>query len=255
MIFESHAHYDDSRFKKDRHEILSSLKDAGVGIVINAAANIKSSLKSIELAKKYDFIYPAVGVHPHDISDLMEEDLETLIGLASYNKVVAIGEIGLDYYYDNSPREVQKLWFREQINIAKEIELPLIIHSREAANDTYEIIKNSKAYEVGGVIHCFSGSKEMAQKYIDMGFYIGVGGVITFSNAQKVKEVVKAIPIDRILIETDCPYLTPVPNRGKRNDSTNLKYVIEEIGKIKGLSSDEVEDITYRNGERLFFVD
>lgn len=253
MIFESHAHYDDSRFRSDRDNVLNSLIDENIGIVINAGANIKSSLKSIELAKKYDFVYASIGVHPHDVIDMMEEDLETLIGLASYNKVVAIGEIGLDYYYENSPKEVQKLWFREQINIAKEIELPVIIHSRDASQDTYDIIKETKAYEVGGVVHCFSGSKEMARKYTDMGLYIGIGGVVTFSNAQKLKEVVKATPIDKILVETDCPYLAPEPNRGKRNDSTNLKYIIKEISKLKNIPYEEVEEITYNNGEKLFF--
>jgi len=255
MIFESHAHYDDDRFNKDRNELINSLKNERINKVINVGANIKSSKKSIELAQKYDFIYAAVGVHPHDVHQLKEDDLEKLIVMAAYEKVVAIGEIGLDYYYDNSPKEVQKLWFREQLSMAKELELPVIIHSREATNDTYEIIKESNISEIGGVIHCFSSSKEIALKYIDLGFYIGVGGVVTFSNAKKLVEVVEAVPLDKILIETDCPYLAPVPNRGKRNDSTNLKYIISKIAEIKNISEEEVMKVTYSNGMKLFSID
>lgn len=252
MIFESHAHYDDDRFKKDRHIILAKLKNEGIDTIINVAANLRSSVKSIELAKKYDYIYAAVGVHPHDVKTMREEDLETLIGLAAYNKVVAIGEIGLDYYYEFSPKEIQKLWFREQINIAKAIELPIIVHSRDAAKDTYDLIMETKAEEIGGVIHCYSGSKEMAMEYVEKGFYIGVGGVVTFPKANKLKEVVAAIPMDKILLETDCPYLAPVPNRGKRNDSSNLKYIAAEIAKIKNITIEEVIKATYKNGQDLF---
>lgn len=254
MYFESHAHYDDSKFAEDRDIIINSLKDEHITKVINVAANMKSSLKSIALAKKYDFIYASIGVHPHDVASMLEEDLETLIGLSAYEKVVAIGEIGLDYYYENAPREVQKLWFREQINIARALELPIIVHSRDAAKDTLDIIKTSKAYEVGGVIHCFSGSKEMALIYADLGFFIGVGGVVTYDNAKTLKEVVKALPLEHILIETDAPYLSPVPNRGKRNDSRNLKHIAKTIADIKDISEEEVIKTTYENGLKLFML-
>lgn len=252
MIFESHAHYDDLKFEEDQETVIKSLRAEGIHKVINVGANMHSSLKSIELAQKHDFFYAAIGVHPHDVKSMMEEDLEKLIALAVYDKVVAIGEIGLDYYYENSPKEVQKLWFREQMVIAKELELPLIIHSRDAAQDTFDLIKEVGAQEVGGVVHCYSGSKEMAERYVDMGFYLGIGGVVTYDNAKTLKEVVKAIPLEALLLETDCPYLSPVPKRGKRNDSINLKYIAEAIAIIKGIEVDEVLRTTYNNGMKLF---
>lgn len=253
MIFESHAHYDDRQFDEDRYEVIQSLRAEGVDKVINVAADMHSSIRSIELAKKYDFIYATIGVHPHDVKSMMEEDLERLIALAVYDKVVAIGEIGLDYFYENSPKEIQKLWFREQMTIAKELELPIIVHSREASQDTFDLIKEAKAHTVGGVVHCYSGSKEMAQQYVEMGFYLGIGGVVTYANARTLKEVVKTIPIESLLLETDCPYLSPVPNRGKRNDSRNLKHIAEMIAEIKGLEYEEVLQKTYDNATRLFF--
>jgi TatD DNase family protein len=255
MIFESHAHYDDEQFDIDRDTLLEGLTEEGIEYIINVGANIKSSYECVKLAKKYDYIYAAIGVHPHDVKHMKEQDLESLIGLASYDKVVAIGEIGLDYYYDFSPRETQKLWFREQIKIAKDLELPIIIHSRDASKDTFDIIKESEAKQVGGVVHCYSGSYEMAVEYTKLGFYIGVGGVITFKNANKLKEVVKKIPIDNILIETDSPYLAPVPNRGKRNDSSNLKYIAQEISNIKNISYDDVINLSNKNAKRLFRID
>lgn len=250
MIFESHAHYDDIKFDKDRYEVIDNLRNENIGKIINVAANMVSSVKCMELAKRYDFIYAAIGVHPHDVQDMKEEDLETLITFAAYDKVVGIGEIGLDYYYDNSPREVQKLWFREQMNLAKGLDLPVIIHSREAAKDTYDLITAADINK--GVIHCYSGSKEMAKDYVDMGFYIGVGGIVTYNNAKTLKEVVKAIPLENLLLETDCPYLSPVPNRGKRNDSSNLVYIAEAIAKLKEIDVEEVIKVTYENGMKLF---
>lgn len=255
MFFESHAHYDDARYDEDRDEVLKGLKDEGVTKVINVGSSIKGSKRSIELAKKYDYMYAAVGVHPHDVKSLKEDDLERITLLATYKDVVAIGEIGLDYYYDHSPCEIQKLWFREQIEIAKGIGLPVIIHSRDAAQDTYDIIKEKQAYENGGVIHCYSGSVEMALAYIKLGMYIGVGGVVTFSNAKTLKEVVKAIPLTSILLETDCPYLAPMPHRGQRNDSRYLKYIAKEIADIKGVSVEEVARVTYENSVKLFLED
>mgnify|MGYP000883703268 FL=1 len=252
MYFESHAHYDDEAFNEDRDELLLSLKDSGIGYVIQSAANISSSKAGIELAKKYDFIYCAIGVHPHDTEELDEEKFKELKSLAAEEKVVAIGEIGLDYYYDNAPRDLQKYWFERQMELSKEVNLPVIIHSREASQDTFDLIEKVKP--VGGVIHCYSGSVEMAKEYVKKGFYIGVGGTVTFKNAKKVVEVVKEIPLSSILIETDAPYLSPVPLRGKRNDSRNLKYVVEKIAEIKDITSEDVARITMENGKKLFKI-
>lgn len=252
MIFESHAHYDDERFAQDREAVLKKVRDAGVGCIINAASNMNSSRVSLELAKKYETIYTSVGVHPHDVQTLKEKDLEVLLAMTAYDKVLAIGEIGLDYYYDNAPREIQKLWFREQLKLAVDLDMPVIIHSRDAAKDTFDILYENNAHSVGGVIHCFSGSVEMAKKYIDLGYYIGIGGVVTFKNAKKTVNVVEAIPLDRILVETDSPYLAPIPYRGKRNDSSYLPEIIAKIAEIKGITAEEVEKATWENGKRLF---
>ncbi len=253
MIFESHAHYDDEQFNKDREALFKKLPDEGIQYVINIGANLRSSRRSIEMAKRYPFIFTSVGVHPHDVKEMKEENLEHLIHMAAYEKVVAIGEIGLDYYYDHSPRSIQKLWFREQLKLAKDLELPVVIHSRDASQDTFDIIMEAELGEPKGVIHCYSGSVEMAKEYIKQGFYIGVGGVVTFNNAKTLKEVVKEIPLESILVETDSPYLAPVPHRGERNDSTNLVHIIKAIAEIKGVTPEEVEDVTYQNGKKLFF--
>jgi len=253
MIFESHAHYDSEQFHKDREALFKEFPENDIQYVINVGSDMRSSRISIELAKRYPFIYAAVGVHPHDVSDMKEEDLEYLLHFSAYEKVVAIGEIGLDYHYDYSPRSIQKLWFREQLKLAKELELPVIIHSREASRDTFDIIMEAELCDCTGVIHCYSGSAEMALEYVKKGFYIGVGGVITFKNAKKLIETVEAIPLDKILIETDAPYLAPVPHRGKRNDSRYLPEVIKAIAKIKGVTPEEVEEVTYNNGKKLFF--
>ncbi|GKX31867.1 deoxyribonuclease [Vallitalea longa] len=254
MIFESHAHYDDERFDDDRDSLLDNLPNKGIEYVVNAAADIDSSYKCVELSKKYNYIYAAVGVHPDDVENMKKDDLKILTDLAKYEKVVAVGEIGLDYHYENSHREAQKLWFTEQIELAKCLKLPIIVHSREAAKDTMDIIKSSNAKEIGGVIHCYSGSLELAREYIKMGFYIGVGGVVTFKNANKLKEIVKELPIENILVETDCPYLAPVPNRGKRNDSSNLRYIVEKIAELKNMQYDEVEKHTNENAKKLFKI-
>jgi TatD DNase family protein len=259
MIFESHAHYDNPQFYKDREALFKEFPENNIQYVINVGADMRSSRLSIELAKRYPFLFATVGVHPHDVGDMKEEDLERLIHLAAYEKVVAIGEIGLDYYYDHAPRSIQKLWFREQLKLANELALPVVIHSREASQDTYDILMEAKLHDEHnldrpkGVIHCYSGHAEMALDYVKEGFMIGIGGVITFKNGKKLREVVEAIPLESIVVETDAPYLAPEPYRGKRNDSRYLKYIIEEIGKIKGRSPEDVEDITYQNGKRLFF--
>ncbi|HAN10304.1 MAG TPA: hydrolase TatD [Clostridiales bacterium] len=253
-MFDTHAHYDDDRYDDDRDELLGNLKSSGVGLVVNCGADIKSSIGSIKLAEKYDFIYASVGVHPHDVEGLNNEDVQVLKKLAYNKRVVAIGEIGLDYYYDHSERELQKIWFDKQMKLAKELNLPVIIHSRDASEETFEIIKQNIYPDLRGVIHAYSQSLEMAYEYIKMGFYIGIGGVITFKNAKKLVEVVNNISIDNIILETDCPYMTPEPNRGKRNDSTNLKYVVSKISDIKGIREEDVIRITTENGKKLFGV-
>lgn len=252
MIFESHAHYDDDAFAKDREAVLKKVRNSGVGCIINTASSMNSSRISLEMAKSHEIIFTSVGVHPHDVQGMKERDLEVLLAMTAYEKVVAIGEVGLDYYYDNVPKEIQKLWFRQQIKLAVDLDLPLIIHSRDAAQDTFDILHENEAHKVGGVIHCFSGSAEMAKKYVDLGYYIGIGGVITFKNSKKLVEVVEQIPLDRILIETDSPYLAPTPHRGKRNDSSYLPMIIDKIAEIKGISSKEVEYATWDSGIKLF---
>lgn len=254
MIFESHAHYDDEAFDKDREELLNSFMDKGIEYVVNIGSTISDSKKTIELTKKYPFIYGSIGVHPSETKDMNEDDIKWLKEMSSLDKIIAIGEIGLDYYWNNVERAVQKHWFERQLDLAKEANLPVVVHSRDAASDTFDIIKNAKLDEKLGVLHCFAYSKEMAKQYIDMGFYIGVGGVLTFKNARKLREVVEYIPLDYILLETDSPYLAPEPNRGKRNDSTNLKYVASEIARIKNIDYEEVIEITRNNGINLFRI-
>lgn len=251
MYFESHAHYDDSRFDKDRDELLSSFPEFGIDYVVNAGIDLYSSEYGLALADRYDFFYAAVGYHPHEVKHLTEEKFEELKELASHPKVVAVGEIGLDFYYDNSPREKQRYWFKRQLDWAAEIGLPVIIHSREAAQECFNMIKSSDVRR--GVIHCYSGSVEMAKEYIKMGFHIGVGGVITYKNAKILKNVVQSIPLDSILLETDCPYLSPRQVRGQRNDSKNLQFVAEEISKLKEIDLENLLSITKNNAEKLFF--
>ncbi len=251
MIFESHAHYDSSKFKDDSDEIITNCYKNNVTKIVNIGADMKSSKTSVDLANKYDFVYAAVGVHPHDVKSMTEDDIETLKQyVLNEEKVVAIGEIGLDYYYDYSDRESQRKWFERQLELANELDMPVVIHSRDADQECYEIIKKYKPKKA--VIHCFSGSKELAKLYVDMGYYIGVGGVVTFKNSRKLVEVVENIPLESILLETDAPYLSPEPNRGQRNDSTNIKYISRTIAKIKGISPDTVENVTFCNAMSLY---
>lgn len=254
MIFESHAHYDDEDFDKDREELLDSLAEHGIGTVINIGASIAGSEMTVELSERYPFLYGAVGVHPSEVEELTEEGLARLRSLCGHEKIVAVGEIGLDYHYPEPAVSVQKEWFERQLELAREVKLPVIIHSREAAKDTLDIMKAHRAEEIGGVIHCFSYAKEMAKEYLDMDYYFGIGGVITFKNAKKLKEAVQYIPMDRILLETDSPYLSPEPHRGERNSSLNLPYVAEAISELKGISYEEVVEITERNARRLFHL-
>ena len=257
LIFETHAHYDDDAFDEDREELLSSLQENDIEYVVNVGASLASTKASIELAKKYDFVYTSVGIHPSDADQLNEESFAWLAEQTKYEKCLAVGEIGLDYYWDKEEdiQANQRVWFRRQLNLAREAKLPIIIHSRDACEDTMEIMKDERAGEIGGVIHCFSYSKEIALEYVKMGMYIGVGGVVTFKNAKKLKEAVEVIPIERIVLETDCPYMAPEPNRGKRNSSLYIPYIAAKIAEIKGLSPDEVVEITNKNAKAMYRLD
>ncbi len=252
MIYETHTHFDDKAFDADRDDAIKAAMAAGVARFVNVASSMESSRTSLDLAHTYPEFLAAVGVHPEECADLTEADMELLRTYTEDENVVAIGEIGLDYYWDEPARDIQKKWFVRQIALAGCVRLPLIIHSRDAAEDTYDILRAEKADEIGGIMHCFSYSKEMAAKFLDMGFYIGVGGVITFKNGRKLREVVEYVPLEKIVVETDSPYMAPHPNRGKRNTSEYLPYVVEEIAKVKGISKEEVEEITYNNAKRLF---
>ncbi len=254
MIFESHAHYDDEAFNEDRESLLSSMKDNGVEYIVNVSADFESIDPIYELTQQFDFVYGTVGVHPGATKDMTQERFEYLQRAALRDKVVAIGEIGLDYYWEKEEAQKanQKEWFVKQLQLAKEVNKPVIIHSREAAADTLEIMKQEWA-DRPAVIHCYSYSKEMAKIYAKMGYYFGIGGVLTYKNARTLVETVEYVPIEQLLLETDCPYLSPVPNRGKRNDSTNLRYVAERIAEIKNMSYDAVVEITAQNAKRLFF--
>ena len=255
MIFDTHTHYDDEKFDIDREELLLGMQEAGVGAIVNIGATMQGAKASVTMAKKYPFVYAAVGIHPDSAKDLNEEEFEVLKSLAKEDKVVAIGEIGLDYYWDSTEREVQKYWFLRQLSLAREVDLPIVVHSREAGQDTYDILKQEyekRGTAFKGVIHCFSYSLELAKEFIKMGFFIGIGGVATFKNGRKLKEVIEGIPLERIVLETDCPYLAPEPFRGKRNSSEKLRYVISAIAQIKGISEEEVEKITWDNAEKLY---
>lgn len=255
MIFDSHAHYDDSAFDEDREELLASLPEQGVGTVVNVGASLAGCRRTVELAGKYPFIYGAVGVHPDEVGELNEESFQWLREQFGRKKIVAVGEIGLDYYWDKEDHELQKEWFVRQLHLAGELHLPVIVHSREAAHDTMEILKKESDPEAPVVVHCYSYSVEMAREYLKMGYYLGIGGVLTFKNAKKLKEVVREAPMERLLLETDSPYLAPVPFRGKRNDSRNLTYVAEELGSLKGITAQEVVRITEENARRFYRID
>lgn len=252
MIIDTHAHYDDEAFEDDREELIRGLYSKGIERVVNVGASMDSSRRTLELIRQYDCVYGAIGVHPTETENMTEEDLEWLKQACSQPKVVAWGEIGLDYYWDEPKREIQKEWFVRQLNAAREVKLPVIIHSRDAAKDTLDLMKAENAGEIGGVIHCFSYGTEMAREYLDMGFSLGIGGVVTFQNAKKLKEVVEYAPLTSLVLETDCPYLTPVPYRGKKNHSGYLPYVVEEIARLKKITAEEVVDVTKENAMRLY---
>lgn len=272
MIFDTHAHYDDVAFDEDREELLASLPSHGIGAAVTVGADLASTKRTIELTKQYPFLFGAAGVHPESVEELNEENftwLEKLIqekkwigreGIEANRKLIAVGEIGLDYYWDSSKKDLQKYWFLRQMELAVKEELPVIIHSREAAGDTLDLIRvaSDKAKEqqkhLTGVIHCFSYGVEMARNYLNLGFYLGVGGVVTFKNAKKLLQVVKEAPLNRLVLETDCPYLAPVPNRGKRNSSLNLPFIAEKIAQLKKISYEEVIETTRKNGMSLFQI-
>ena len=251
MIFESHAHYDSQQFDEDRDELLRSMPENGVGTIINSGANWDSVTGVVELAQRYPYVYAAVGMHPDEVGDLNEDRFAYLKSQCQKEKVVAVGEIGLDYYWDNESHDVQKKWFIKQLDLARELNLPVIIHSRDAAADTLEIMKEH-GKGLRGVIHCFSYSVELAREYVKMGFHIGIGGVVTFKNGKKLKEIAQEIPLDRILLETDCPYLAPVPYRGKRNSSLYLPHVVTKLAEIKEIPEEEVIRVTEQNAVRMY---
>ncbi|MBO5237363.1 MAG: TatD family hydrolase [Lachnospiraceae bacterium] len=252
MIFDTHAHYDDEAFDEDREALLNRMQAGGIGRIVNIGANMRTSEMTVELTKRYDFIYGAVGVHPNDVGEMKEEDLQRLCQWAGLERIVAIGEIGLDYHYDEPERAIQFQWFEAQMELARQVQLPIVVHSRDAAKDTIDLMKACHAEEIGGVVHCYSYTKELAREFLNMDYYFGVGGVLTFPNAKKLKEAVAYIPLEKIVLETDCPYLAPVPNRGKRNSSLNLPYVAEVLAEIKGLPVEEIEAVTFENGKRLY---
>lgn len=254
MIFESHAHYDDEAFNGDRDALLKDLLGNGISHMINVGASIESTKASIALAETYEKIYAAIGVHPSEAGELDESSYGWLKEQAKHPKAAAIGEIGLDYYWEKETdaQELQKYWFARQMELARECGLPVIIHSRDAAEDTMQIMKKCHAEEIPGVIHCYSYSPELAAEFVKMGYWIGVGGVVTFKNAKKLKETVRQIPLEKILLETDAPYMAPEPHRGSRNHSGNLVFVARQIADLKGVSEQEVEDATRKNALELF---
>ncbi|MCR5691013.1 MAG: TatD family hydrolase [Eubacterium sp.] len=252
MIFETHAHYDDEAFQEDRHQLLASMADQGVGTIVNISSDMDSCKTSLALAKRYDFVYAAIGVHPSEVQDLNQFDIDWLEEKAHNPKVVAIGEIGLDYHWSDPAPIIQKRWFIRQIDLAKDVKLPIVVHSRDAAEDTMDLIRKTGAYDCGGVIHCYSYSAEMAKEFVEMGFYIGIGGVLTFKNAKKLVKTAETIPLEKIVLETDSPYMAPEPNRGKRNDSSNLIYVADKLAQIKGIDRDQVIRVTRENACRMY---
>ena len=257
MIIDTPAHYDDESFDQDRELLLQNLPAEGIGKVLNAGASVDGALRGLALSERFPNVWCALGVHPNEIfpeqgTPVSDQVLERFASLSVNPRVAAIGEIGLEYHYEEPDRETQKLWFRKQIALAKQVGLPIIVHSRDAVQDTFDVLEEEKAEEAGGVIHCFSAGPDMALRYVKKGFYIGVGGVVTFKNGRKMKEVVQAVPLTSILLETDSPYLAPVPHRGERNSSRYLPLVVRAVAELKGVSPEEVEAVTEENACRCF---
>ena len=252
MFIDSHAHLDDERFNGGRDELIQSLIKNGIELVLNPGADLTTSKNAVKLSEKYECIYAAVGCHPHDSKDMTDQTIDLFRYMAKNSKVLAIGEIGLDYYYDNSDRDIQRKWFREQIKLAKELDIPYIVHDRDAHEDVLRIMKEEHYSGARGILHCYSSSVEMAKEFIKLGFMISLGGPVTFKKAKTPKLVALEIPIEHILIETDSPYLTPEPYRGKRNEPLYVKYVAEEIARIKNVSVDNIAEHTNKNFKKLF---
>lgn len=248
-IFDTHSHYDDESFNPDREDLIKSLQGQGVSYIVSCGCDLDSTKLNCELAEKYDFFYFTAGFHPENINSASDEALKEIKKYATHKKCVAIGEIGLDYHWTKETKDKQKEFFIKQIELAKELDLPVVVHDREAHGDTLDILKQTKP---SGVLHCFSGSKEMAKEVISLGMYIGFNGVATFKNARKSLEVAKEIPIDRIVLETDCPYLAPEPYRGKRNNSSFIPFVAEKIGSLLEIDAQELLNITNENAKRLY---
>lgn len=254
MLYDTHAHLNSKSFDVDRDEIIKKIKASGVSYVNNIGACIKTSYESIALAEKYDFIYAVCGVHPSETLALTEQDMETLYEMSKHPKVKAIGEIGLDYHYEDNPDpDTQIFWFKRQLILSKEVGLPVVIHDRESKGDTIRILKEQKISR--GVMHCYSGSAEVAKELLKMGFYISFTGVVTFKNARKAIEALKIIPLERLFIETDCPYMAPEPVRGTRNDSSNVIRIAEKYAEVKEISVEEVIDATTKNAKNFFNID
>ena len=253
MLFDTHAHYDDERFDEDREALLNAMPEKGVGLIVNPGCDLASSRTAVDMAQKYDFLYAAVGIHPENCGDFAPAMMDGLRALAKAPKVVAIGEIGLDYYWaENPPRELQQQVLRSQLALARELRLPVIFHDRDAHGDSLAIVKEFP--DVTGVFHCFSGSPEMAQELLGMGWYLGFDGPVTYKNARRAPEVAAVTPLDRMLIETDSPYMTPVPYRGQRNDSSYVRLVAEKLAEWKDIAPEELEHATLENGKHLFRI-
>lgn len=254
MIFDTHAHYDDEAFDEDREALLGSMPENGVGYIVDVGASMGSCRKVLALTEKFSFIYGAIGVHPSETENLTEEDMQWLKAKAANPKVVAIGEIGLDYHWSTPDKAIQKKWFERQLTLAHETALPVIIHSRDAAKDTLDILKGWQKQKTKGVIHCFAYTKEMAREYLDMDYYFGIGGVLTFKNARRLLEAAEYLPLESILLETDCPYLAPEPYRGGRNQSAYIGFVAEKLARIKGITKEKVLAQTLQNGLDFYSI-
>ncbi len=255
MLFDTHVHLNDEQFNEDLQEVIERAKEVGISYMVVVGFNRPTIERAISLVKEYDFLYASIGWHPVDAIDMTDEDLAWIEEMAANPKVVALGEMGLDYHWDKSPHEVQKEVFRRQISLAKKLKLPIIIHNRDATEDVVQILREENAEEVGGIMHCFSGSAETAKECIEMNFHISLGGPVTFKNAKKPKRLAIEVPLDRLLIETDCPYLAPHPYRGKRNEPAYVKLVAEQVAELKEISFEEVAQKTTENAKKLFGID
>lgn len=254
MLIDTHTHLDDARYNYDRDAMIARAHGAGVSTFVTIGCDLATSRSAVDLAARLPFVYATIGVHPHEVKHIAGEWYDDLRRLAQHDKVVAYGEIGLDYHYNHSPPGLQRQRFREQVCLARELSLPIVIHTREAQEDTIAILKEERATEVGGVFHCFSGDAWLAKDALDLGFLLSFSGVITFQNAAMLRDIVKTVPLERMLIETDCPYLTPVPHRGQRNEPAHVRFVADKIAELKGLPVEDIGNITTRNAKRLFKI-